>query len=470
MNSIRELGSNDFHKPGLFTLVLLLLAAMPWLHGAELDWEVMLFSALFMLTLALVLISKQVNVITAFVNVRLPLCLLILWFGYCCLFLIPLPVEIVQWLSPNLAATQHGSHSNMTLTISKALTLVELAKIASVICVFCLCYLFAQGKAQQNKILNILFYSSAVMAIYSQLNHYTNGQFELMSAIPPFDSPWDKMVRGTFSYKNQYSIYLAITISIGFGLLIDKFKKEHEKLALNNATAFIMHIVTSKHIITLLLLMMMLLSFVGTNSRGGSLILAVATIITLLNYFVRSKKRNWSKNKTLIVLGIVVLFTSLFITSKSYERFETLGLQDNGRILLHTTALSIFKDYAIVGTGPGTYSAIQHSYKDNGLGNTAMSKHAHNDYLELLATQGGLGAILFALPLLLMLGSIFAHLPVNRIGTQLGCQVGIVCLLLHSSIDFNFATLTLSVYFFVIFTVLLRMTEEEKISRQRYGE
>ncbi|MBL4630161.1 MAG: O-antigen ligase family protein [Paraglaciecola sp.] len=470
MNSIKERGTNDFHKPGVFTLFLLLLGLIPWLHGAELDWEVMLFSALFMSTLALVLISKQVNVLTVFVNVRLPLCLLILWFGYCCLFLIPLPVEMVQWLSPNLAVTQQANSSNITLTISKALTLIELAKVAGVICVFCLCYLFAKHKAQQYKVLKTLFYSSAAMAIYSQVNHYTNGQFELMNAIAPFNSPWSEMVRGTFSYKNQYSIYLAITISIGFGVLVDNLKKEQKTLALHNVTAFIMHLITTKHIMTILLLIVMLVSFVGTNSRGGSLILAIATITTLLHYFVRTKKRHWSKNKTLIVLALVVVLTSLFFTSKSYQRFETLGLKDNGRILLHTTALSIFKDYPLVGTGPGTYSAIQHSYKDIGLGNTAMSKHAHNDYLELLATQGMIGAILISLPLLLILGSIFAYLPVKRVGCQLGCQVAIICLLAHSAIDFNFGTLTLSVYFFVIIAVLLRMAEDEKTSSQRHAE
>ncbi|MEP1444777.1 MAG: O-antigen ligase family protein [Paraglaciecola sp.] len=464
MNSINVPGAGHVHKPFLFTSLLLLLGFIPWLHGAELVWEIMLFSALFMATFGFAIVSKQVNVLTAFTNVKLPLCLLILWFVYCCIFLIPLPVEMAQRLSPNMTMLIEANSlqkESVILTISKALTLIELAKIASVICVFCLCYLLAKHRTQQEKILKVLFYSSAVMAIYSQVNHYTNGQFELVRAIPPFGSPWDSMVRGTFSYKNQYSIYLAMTISIGFGLLLNNLKKKSKQLDLNNVTTFIIHLVTTRHIITILLLIVMLVSFFGTNSRGGSLILAIATTITLLNYSLRTKTHNFSKNKAIFVTCVVVVFSIVFFTSKSYERFTTLGIKDNGRIMLHKTALSIFEDYPLLGTGPGTYSAIQHSYKDIRLGNSAMSKHAHNDYLELLATQGVLGALLITWSLLLILSKIFYRIPDKNVSVVLGCQVSIVCILGHSFIDFNFGTLALSVYFFVIIALLLRMAEQQ---------
>ncbi|MBU3004343.1 O-antigen ligase family protein [Paraglaciecola arctica] len=433
----------------------------------------MLFSTLFMLTFGLALLSKQVNVFTAFSKVKLPLCLLILWFGYGCIFLIPLPVEVVQWLSPNTSLLMKGSGvvpTHITLTISKALTLIELAKIASVVCVFCLCYLFAKHKKQQNRIIKTLFYSSAVMAIYSQINYFTEGQYEFIKAIPPFNLPWSISLTGTFSYKNQYAIYLAMTIAIGFGVLIDELNERRQTLDDINVEISIRHLLFEKYMVTIILLLVMLVTFTGTNSRGGGLVFGVAIVITLLNYSLRQRNKFWFKKKAVLVFGISTVVVAIFLTSNSFERFETLGLKDNNRGLSYKTALSILKDYPMFGTGPGTYSAIQQKYKDVNLGNTEMWNHVHNDYLELLATQGMFGALFIACALLLILHKILTYVPVKNVGTVLGGQVAIVCILVHSAIDFNFGTLALSVYFFVIVALLLRMTEQEKITRQRYGQ
>jgi O-antigen ligase len=467
VSSVNNLHNGPENNSIISILFLCCVGLIPWLHGAELDWEILLFTVLFMLLLSGTLFSNKVNITNEFTSVKLPLILLLCWFVYCGLFLIPLPKEWIEILSPNILLVQENGNSSSSeklLTLSKALTLIELAKVVCVICVFCLCYQIAKVKKQQNNILKVLFYSSAVMALYSQLNHYTDGQYELIEAIPPWDANWKTTVRGTFSYKNQYAIYLAMTMALGTGLLFDEINAKYQDLALNSFTSIFRNIILEKHFLDIVLSLVMLVSFFGADSRGASLVLIVTTVLISFNYILRSKKSLWSKKHLFVTLGIALIFTVIFVPSKSFERYEKYGLKDHGRGALHLTAISVVKEYPILGTGPGTYPAIQHQYKTVELGNSAMSKHAHSDYLEFFAAQGVLGCLLLGTALLLMLFKAFSFVPVKNVGKVLGCQIAVLSLLVHSAIDFNFGTLALSVYFFVILAVLLRMAEPPKLN------
>lgn len=449
----------------IFPILLVLLAIGPWLHGLELPWEIFLFTALavFLMGSLLVFIKTREELS----NLKMPLSLLVVWFIYCCLFLIPLPANIVSLLSPNLEYTYLESiaNSTQTLTISKRLTWLEVARVISVISVFVLCYLLAKSETYQKRILQTLFYSSAAMALYSQVNHFTNGAFEWVEAIPPWDADWNTTVRGTFSYKNQYAIYLAMTIAIGAGLVFDDLKKVHNKLGLHSVSSVIKHVLFSSSFINILLLLVMLLSLFGAGSRGGSLVFIVVSMLILLKHFFNIKNRDFSKKRMLIAVLMMAITTTLFLLSKSFERYEKSGLDDHGRSALHVTAVSVIKEFPLFGTGPGTYPAVQHMYKKSELGNTAMSKHAHSDYLEVIATHGGLGALLLASGLLLMLRKVFTISNRKNHGVVLGGQIAISCLLLHSLIDYNFGTLVLPIVFFVVLAVLMRIAESPDLKR-----
>jgi len=109
--------------------------------------------------------------------------------------------------------------------------------------------------------------------------------------------------------------------------------------------------------------------------------------------------------KNMKVLGLVlmvalILFMSFFPVQNS-DRFVFLNTSTWGdRLDLWETALKIFKDHPLLGSGPGTYEKLLYTYGPaGGYSEGNIHLHAHNTYLELLSEVGiiGLTAFLFIL-------------------------------------------------------------------------
>lgn len=158
------------------------------------------------------------------------------------------------------------------------------------------------------------------------------------------------------------------------------------------------------------------------------------------------------------------------VTDTLTKRLDSQGYTPNGRDLMHQTAFAIIKDSPIVGMGAGTYPILQHKYKSATLGHSAMSKRAHNDYLELLTNQGIIGFSLLAIATILLLTKLITGLKKNKKGktTSLhGLQIASFCavtaILLHSLADFNFQLPTNAVYFYLILAIGIKIPLLKKL-------
>ena len=87
----------------------------------------------------------------------------------------------------------------------------------------------------------------------------------------------------------------------------------------------------------------------------------------------------------------------------------------------------------------GTFHVVYRQYQTSVVNN--LVEHAHNDYLEFASDTGIIGAALFFIPILYLLGRmIFAFLDDHRSyrrSVTLGCIGSTLALLLHSVADFN---------------------------------
>jgi O-antigen ligase len=99
----------------------------------------------------------------------------------------------------------------------------------------------------------------------------------------------------------------------------------------------------------------------------------------------------------------------------------------------------MIRDYAIVGSGFGTFEAAFVRYKTSAP--TVIDTHAHNDYLQLLAELGVVGA--FGIGLAVMLAFWRTTRAVRRAGSgtaqcfAAASLSAFVAILLHSAVDFN---------------------------------
>ena len=141
------------------------------------------------------------------------------------------------------------------------------------------------------------------------------------------------------------------------------------------------------------------------------------------------------------ILLAVVFLSGLRIASRLQEpELATLG----GRALPVKAALDLWKRFPLFGTGLGTFGEVSSmTYAGSP---EVISNHAHDDYVEVLATTGVTGLLAALIPLLggyialirATFGASGAALTWTRRSFQIAALTSITTALLHALIDFNF--------------------------------
>lgn len=463
----------------VFTALLVIVFIMPWPHGGEVIWQYLLFTTCIFTLATVYFINNSQRISTNFNalnSIKTPLILLGAWLLFQVLQLIPLPFNMANIVANNIThnltnISEQSLNTNhwQTISIAPNVTLIELIKHTSFITVFILSLCLLNTKKRILTLANTVFISSAIIALYSLVNHYTNGAFDLISSIPPWTISWKKATHGTFSYQNHYASFLTLTIPIGYGLLYANINKDSNTKIGKGKRAKIVDLFMSVNGIYLLSLLIMVTALFKTASRGGNSIFIISGAITFLCVLLQQNKSKKEKIKkvgtlalSMLVISIIVLATG--VADSLTKRLTSQGYKPSGRDIMHQTAFTIIEKNPIAGTGSGTYPILQHQYKSPLLGTTAMSKRAHNDYLEQLANQGVIGFSLLGVATLLLFIRLFNGLKKSRskrVGNLYGLQVAsfcaIIAILLHSLADFNFHLPVNTIYFYLILAIGIKI-------------
>ncbi|QJR80224.1 O-antigen ligase family protein [Alteromonas pelagimontana] len=434
-------------------VIAIAILLYPWLHGAELPWEQVSMAGFIFVALLLAITQRNLLVDLPAAS-KTFFMLFILWLAYCCLYIIPLPFAVVEVLSPNIAAWYNSGQppEEIYLSVYKQASLIELFKYIALAALFLLVTALFREEKNVHRLAWILVAGCLLTALYSLLNFGTKGQFEWVAAIPPWGFEWENGIRGTFSYKNQYAIYLAMTIAVATGLLADRLQAFHFS-GHSSFTAKVKMVMQSSACILLISIVVLYITLLNTSSRGAVVSLIVAAIIALGLYLLTNRVfRKLIFNRKILGLGAVALIiaAALFTQSSIFKRFGSDKLEDNGRTLLRNTVVQVIEHSPVFGTGPGTYPYIQHYFKPLQLGNSQMSKRAHNDYLETFATQGIIGFSLLGLSIGYLLVHLFKNVDTRFNGLLLGCRCAIVAYMIQAVYDVNAAVYYLPFCFILI--------------------
>lgn len=193
-----------------------------------------------------------------------------------------------------------------------------------------------------------------------------------------------------------------------------------------------------------------------TGSRGGYLSTAASVLvfaaITLLLLRRLSSKIYWrvvvlsTALAAMVILSTVILFQkSDFLRSRAGNTFET----QNMRIDLWKAAVDQWKLQPVIGTGSGTYLYYGRQFRTTRMQLDPV--RAHNDYLDLLAEYGLVGATCFLIFLALHLRNgwrnlkrlrpqrvgIAVRLLSNGMALQVAAIAAVSAYVVHSIFDFN---------------------------------
>lgn len=396
-------------------------------------------------------------------NSKFIMLLLFLFLTFLLLQIIPLPGGLLRILSPNTYALRHDlSPSTFFLSFFPFVTRIEFFKWLTLSgFFFFLLFWKGLGQTRIEKLILVVFFVGLFESLYGMFEFFSGHRHILHLRMEHLVSA----VTGTFINRNAFAGYLLMVIPLSLGYL---FSKEVHRAGGLLGWRHRLSSLDGKSLILAFGVILMILSLLFSASRMGivSLLLSFSLISVLFRN--REEGRALSKSSILIFgwallwavwIGLDAVISRFFTTTESFE--------DRWRLWANT--LQIIRDYPLFGAGLGTFTQIFPMYRSFHI--RGLVTHAENDFLQLMAEAGLIGAGLLGLLFIYLLyrgvtgiRGLSSRDPARYIG--IGGLVGILALMFHSLVERNIQIpANAFLYTFIIAIILNLSTGQTRQTR-----
>lgn len=396
---------------------------------------------------------------------RVPAACLLLWLGLLCCQLLPVGYGAAD------------SFAGSTISVDVYSTRMYLAKACILAALLWLAARLISSHRRMELLARVIVFSGLFQAMLGVILMATGTTFELF-----FVPMKDAFAHGTFVYHNHLAGYLELALAAGIGLMIAKLdgratlnwrQRLHGWLAL----------LFSEKVILRVSLIIMVIGLVATRSRMGnsaffaSLLIVGSLTVILSKYRARSltDKRTIELTRSMIVFITSLIVLDVIIIGgvvgieKVVQRIGNTNLETQSVEVSQTRALTpeesleqrsraaraavgLVEAYPLLGTGGGTFHLAFLSRQPQEV--QAFVDHAHNDYVEFASETGLAGLLMMAS---LVLHSMMSSLKLLKSssdqmvrGMVFGSLMGVVSLLIHASVDFNFQNPAVAMLFLIL--------------------
>ena len=351
--------------------------------------------------------------------------------AYVWLQLLPLPLDLLQHLSPeaarwHAAAAWPGPPGAAPLTLDRNATLDGALKSAAYVAFFALSLTLLDRRDRIAAAAYALVIAGFAQAMYGGL----------ASLASEAGAP----AHGTFVNRNHYAGYLVMCLSLGIGVLIGSLSGEQSKNWKQFARNVVAWILSPKMRLRLALAVMVT-ALVLSRSRMGNTAFFVSLLVTGAIGLALSQRATRSMVILIATLIVIDLFIvgAYFGVQKVVERIEQTRLESEERGDVANYAVEMWRDYPVFGSGLGSFRSVFPRYRGPGI--AELYTHTHNDYLEFACETGVVGISLLGL---LVLMSFIAALRAQHLrrdpllrGISFGSMMAITAMMIHSTVDFN---------------------------------
>ena len=415
----------------MFYLALLFWAPVPL--GSNRSWAWALL-ALWVLALALAWLFGAIRgrrTYPAVLREAWPALLCgLLWLVYVWLQLLPLPIELLQLVSPqaakwHAAALAPAPPGMVPLTLDRYATLEAACKSTAYVTFFALSLILLVDRNRIRYAAYALIASGVLQGLYGAL-------VSLQSL--------GNVAEGTFANRNHYAAYLTLCLSVGIGILISTLTGERNRSWKHFFQNLMQWMITPKMALRLGLVVMVV-ALVLTRSRMGNSSFFISMLVTGVIGLLLAKRAT----KSMVILLVSLVAIDVFIvgtyfgTKKVVDRIVQTTTETEDRDEVAGYAANMWKDYPVFGSGLGSFPIVFPRYSESG---TAVAyTHAHNDYLEFGAETGVLGLGLLSLMVAMSFAAALRAQYLRRDplmrGLSFASMMGIIALMIHSAVDFN---------------------------------
>jgi O-antigen ligase len=366
------------------------------------------------------------------------------WLLWVLLQLAPLPAGFVQWISPQ------GFHlhelgnlgeppATMTLSVDGHATGDFFLRSVAYFILFLLTLSLVDRSTRILLLLRVAVLCGVFQAVY--------GGVVAMSDL--------QNASGTFVNRNHFAGFLEITLALGTGLLMSDLGRGEGGSWRQRTRAVVRWLVSPKMSLRILLAIMVIGLVLSRSRMGNSAFfssLLVAGGIWLI--FARTGSRKLGLFILVSILAIdVYILGHWFGFDKVVKRIQETTLETEMRDEVSFESLDYWKDYVWSGSGGGTFYSIFPKYRGTDWGEGTLL-HAHNDYLEIMTDTGILGLILLGALVVTSFTKAFQAIRERHRhllkGLGFGVVMGIVALMIHSTVDFNLQIPAVTAWFVVL--------------------
>jgi len=274
-----------------------------------------------------------------------------------------------------------------------------------------------------------------------------------------------KNATGTYVNRDHYAGLLELILPLSLGMMMQSINSPSHssrfQLGANGGS--------KKFSLLFILSFLILLAVFYSRSRMG---IVLTTFTVFITFFVFSRKK--SKRMSLL-LGILFIFLLIAIMSLQSIvdiafRFFMKDLSEENRFEIYAVTLEGIKALAPFGSGPGTFANIFKAFQPHDM--QFFINSAHNDYLELIFETGIFGIIIIVFFFILFVRH---WIKLNQISswahqfryTQTAAGLGMLILLIHALVDFNFHVDANMIYFSFFAGLFFHFREKDPNGRYK---
>ncbi len=439
--------------------------------GSNRPWAVNILQIFIAVTFLLTLFAYYQQHTARLLQFKAPIILFSVFISVALLQIIPMPLGLVNQLSPNSAAPFLAYQEHwLTMSTESSMSRAAFNKTWMFFCTFVIAlHVFSRSKNIE-KMLWVIVGVGAFQGLYGAYEILLQYDSSLM-----FNIPYKDRASGTFVYHNHFANYLVLCLSAGMGLIVMRTQN-------NNATSvssFLLHAIAgllSKKILIRLALVIMVIALVMSRSRMGNISFFLS--MTLVGALAFMTMRNRSVGLSILLLSI--FFIDLFLLSawfgldKIKTRLENTSLLNETRDEVLRDAMPIIYDFPLFGSGGNTFYSIFPQYQATKV--HGFYDHLHNDFVQFIIEYGFIAVICLGLLVLLAISKAFTvmrerHNALCK-GASFACLLALCATLMHMTVDFPLQAPANAMLFVVYLAMALSLAAlpRNRVKQRQHSE
>lgn len=427
----------------------------------------------------------------AFRRARVPAWLMVCWLVVLAMQLVPLPSEVRAWFMHDPVAGFPVTTGEMApLSVDVYSSQIYLVRAWVLALLMWLVFRLIDSRQRFEWLVKTLIFSGVAQALVAVVLFAAGAHYSLFFV----DIEHGFRAKGTFVYHNHFAGYMEMILAIGIGLMIGKLDGSRVEGWRGKARSWLALLVSSKAVLRMMLIVMVI-GLIASRSRMGNSAFFVSLLLVgglaLLAFRGIGGRSDVMRALMLFIASVValdvVIVGGVVGIEKVMHRIEATNLhalekEEAARVSTRVSgdvvegrspigyheesleervgpglrALEMVRDFPVLGTGGGTFHLAYFPYRPQDV--RGYYDHAHDDFIELAAEVGLLG---MAVLVMLVGHSLYRsfRLLADKSQSQFvqgmafASLMGVVELLIHSSVDFNLQNLTNAALFLVVLSL-----------------